>query len=201
MIIESENIKKIFDDDIKDHKLTIIMDDGLSRHIRLANPKTMIRYYDLITWKRHLCICGDMGTYVFKRIDDMFDFFRGDKINSRYWTEKLVSDSMFGGYHEFDIDNFREIIKEEFEEWEFKDEVEKERVWADVEFSVLTMDPETEQTAMTAAIDYKSDYDHEFGDFWETTITQYTHNYIWILHAIVHGIKLYDESKKENDGN
>lgn len=49
---------------------------------------------------RYLCYTGDMGTYVFQRLTDMFEFFRTDReykkrnggklaVNLSYWGEKL----------------------------------------------------------------------------------------------------------------
>jgi hypothetical protein len=33
--------------------------------------------FDVVTWPGHLSISGDMGCFVFTRVDDMFTFFRG----------------------------------------------------------------------------------------------------------------------------
>ena len=67
-----------FLEDIKNHYMKVLRDDGVNRHIRFTQGR--FRYhFDLITWSEHLCISGDCGTYVFRRTEDMFDFFQMDK--------------------------------------------------------------------------------------------------------------------------
>ena len=73
------------------HRLEIIRDDGLYRHLRMKQPGTSCYYFDIITWPGYLTVTGDMGTWTFSRIADMFDFFGPwqDGINTGYWSEKL----------------------------------------------------------------------------------------------------------------
>ena len=84
--------------DIANHQMTVIRDDVVGRHIRFRRPSTICYGFDLITWPGHLCITGDLGTYVFQRLVDMFEFFRADPfyadrhpkqqlfINAGYWA-------------------------------------------------------------------------------------------------------------------
>jgi hypothetical protein len=102
--------------DVSQHKMQILRDDGLYRHIRFKRENTSCYYFDLITWPGALCYTGDMGTFVFSRIPDMFEFFRTDgekgadlRINPGYWSEKLLA--VDGGRHsaspmEFDPHKF-----------------------------------------------------------------------------------------------
>ena len=71
-----KDIKQIFLNDVKDHQMTIVRDDNIGRHLRFSKPGTSCMSFDLITWPGYLCCTGDMGTYVFKRLPDMFEFFR-----------------------------------------------------------------------------------------------------------------------------
>ena len=194
--------------DIKTHEMTVIRDEGLHRHLRFKRPESITMYFDLITWPGHLCLTGDMGTYVFSRIEDMFEFFRTDDtyakshperklfINTGYWGEKLLSISRSGGYREFSSDKFEAAVKSDFEESKFESENQKESVWNDIENSVLCYVHDSEYASMQAAIDYKSDYGHSFYDFWEHSFKEYTFHYIWCLYAIVWGIGVYDEEMK-----
>jgi hypothetical protein len=82
--------------DVAQHELIILRDDGVMRHIRLKRPRSYTYYFDILTWPGRLCICGDMGTYVFARVHDMFEFFRREPcdrgalpINPDYWSGKL----------------------------------------------------------------------------------------------------------------
>jgi len=65
--------------DVAEHAMLLIRDDGVSRHVRFAQPGTGCMHFDLITWPGYLCYTGDMGTYVFQRLTDMFEFFRTDR--------------------------------------------------------------------------------------------------------------------------
>lgn len=85
-----------FEDDTKDHKMEVVRDDGLYRHLKFRG-KDGICWFDLVTWPHVLTIHGDCGTFVFTRIEDMFQFFRGPTINPSYWSEKVVAEDRYGG--------------------------------------------------------------------------------------------------------
>jgi len=89
--------------DVATHEMQLLRDDGVYRHLRFKRPGTVCMYFDLITWPGFLCYTGDMGTFVFTRLRDMFEFFRTDReyaqrrgdrqlfVNHGYWSEKLVA--------------------------------------------------------------------------------------------------------------
>jgi hypothetical protein len=113
----TDTIKR-FQSDIAEHAMTIIRNDGVYRHIRFAKPGTSCMHFDLITWPGYLCYTGDMGTYVFTRLRDMFEFFRrsdSDKkysIDMRYWGEKVEAADKCGGIKKFSPEKFKARIKE-----------------------------------------------------------------------------------------
>lgn len=67
-----------FLEDIKNHKLNILKDDGLYRHLVFKRPCTNCCRFDIVTYPGYLVISGDMGCQVFSRLTDMFEFFRTD---------------------------------------------------------------------------------------------------------------------------
>jgi hypothetical protein len=82
---------------VRDHAMTIVREDGVYRHLRFRKPGTSCMGFDIITWPGYLCFCGDMGTYVFQRLQDMLQFFRTKRrddgswsIDHRYWAEKVM---------------------------------------------------------------------------------------------------------------
>lgn len=81
-----------FLEDVKDHRLTIIKDDGLYRHLRFKQPGTSNMFFDIVTWPGYLAYTGDMGSFVFTRIEDMLGFFRSKRgelgINTGYWGRR-----------------------------------------------------------------------------------------------------------------
>jgi hypothetical protein len=95
-------IAERFAADTAQHEMTVLRDDGLYRHLQFVrvapSPKTgkpersSFYWFELVTWPGHLAITGDCGTYVFARIEDMFGFFRGHRVNPGYWAEKVRGD-------------------------------------------------------------------------------------------------------------
>jgi hypothetical protein len=85
-----------FAGDTAEHQLTVLRDDGLYKHLRFKKPGTGMYRYDLVTWPGYLTFCGDMGTLVFFRTEDMLSFFRSNpdrptyRINPDYWSQKVV---------------------------------------------------------------------------------------------------------------
>ena len=65
--------------DVAEHQMTVLRDDGVNRHVQFRRPGTICMGFELITWPGYLCYTGDMGTYVFRRLEDMFEFFRTDR--------------------------------------------------------------------------------------------------------------------------
>lgn len=78
--------------DVKDHKISIVRDDGVYRHVRFAKPETVCMHFDLITWPGYLAYVGDMGAFTFTRLRDMFEFFRGDHKPNLGDLEALVEE-------------------------------------------------------------------------------------------------------------
>jgi len=191
-----------FLEDIQGHELTIIRDDQNGRHIRLSKPASSSYFFDIITWGGCLCISGDVGTYVFSRTKDMFEFFREGAnsrkdggtlhINKGYWGEKLLSVGTNAGYKKFSESKFRHCVKEEFEQWEFNSDLEKEEVWQEVITDVLDRAEDCEISATEAAMLFSSSLEHQFTDFWVNDLKEYSHHYVWSLYAIAWGIKQYD---------
>lgn len=109
-----------FQHDIATHVMQIIRDDGVYRHLRFKRPDTTCYYFDLITWPGHLCYTGDMGTYVFERLHDMFDFFRRRPdhlygIDFNYWAEKCTAgdkSSMGDGIREYSHEMFLQNVRQ-----------------------------------------------------------------------------------------
>ena len=199
----NDEVQERFDADTKDHTMTIISDDGgVNRRIMFSNNGSSVYRYDIHTWPGYLMVTGDMGTYVFRRINDMFEFFSTGsdsyRINTGYWAEKLEAiDSHCGGdasIKEYKSENFREMIKEDFDEWVEGWEIEKEEakeVWDDIDDEVLSY-ADDEQEAYHAAYRFQ----HGELNFYESPFSscrEYNYHFRWILYAIVDGIEQYNK--------
>lgn len=212
--------------DVADHVMEVKRDDGVYRHIRFRKPGTMCMHFDLITWPGYLCYTGDMGTYVFTRLADMFEFFRTDReyaqrrgrrlaVNLSYWSEKLeaVNGSRRGGAaEEFDPAKFRKVIEEYRLNWIRGDarrlltKDERRELWEAVDCDVLNRINDGEHYACTAANDFNwtpSRYTPGpgrtwfFDDLWEHNFNDYTRRFRWCCFALAWGIETYDRSKEE----
>ena len=210
--------------DVASYAMNIIRDDGIYRHVRFSQPGSSCMYFDLITWPGALCYTGDMGTYVFQRLTDMFEFFRTDRkhqqdseklaINLSYWTEKLIAvDGNRGGgkVKEFDEDKFLRVINEYRVGWMRNakesgslDKDGRRELWEAVDEEVLGALEEGGEQAQYAAYKFNYDpranskrrYGWSFQDLFEHDFTEYTHSIVWCCYALAWGIKKYDEAKE-----
>jgi len=179
-----------FEEAVKDHSMVIELDSGVHRSLYFSNNGGSVYHFRINTWPGHLCISGDMGTYVFSRLEDMFEFFRGDKVNLSYWSEKIQSESRFGsGVMEFS----QEKLVEQVREWvadtssDVRDEVEESLI------------PYITDVGEGAALNeiYNFSGTANFSDFFTDLspwcYRNYTVHFEWCCEAIVWAIKKYDE--------
>src|SRR4051812_43422698 len=112
MLVE-DRVHERFLADVTDHRMEIIRDDDLYRHIRFQRPQALSYYFDLVTWPGHLVITGDCGSFMFSRIRDMFEFFeKSSGINPRYWSEKLLGPNANRAVRTFSDDKFNQAVGE-----------------------------------------------------------------------------------------
>lgn len=179
-----------------EHELTILHDAPPLRHLKFRRPGTGIYGFDIITWPGHLCYTGDMGTYVFSRLLDMFEFFRGERINPSYWQEKALAVDRTAGIKKFSPERFKERILE----WAEEDLPVVDRMR--IEEEVLPSADDGAEAAYRAAMDFQAESgQHPFQDFWEADCTEWDHRFLWGCHAIQWGVAQYDwrkTARKEN---
>lgn len=210
--------KESFLKDVASHVVEVIRDDGLYRHIRLRKPGTMCFHFDLITWPGYLCYTGDMGTFVFRRLEDMFQFFRTkpyanrdplDQIDRRYWAEKLEATDKHGGTKEFDNQAFqREITKQRrelfVEHGKNMSPNDREEFWSSLE-DVKNAGEDGEHRTFSAVQDWSYTYymprrltaTRESACIFLSTddfpsCKTYTYHFLWCCYALSWGIQQYD---------
>lgn len=155
-------------------------------------------HFDLITWPGYLCYTGDMGTYVFKRLADMFEFFRteGLRINPGYWGEKLQAIDRCDGYRQWSKHKFEQRIRDDFDEWLEDSELsseQKQRLPSNsrVMLSALWA---SKETAYLAARDFEFNGNSPFQDWWEVDTDDYSFRFLWCCYALAWGVQKYDEA-------
>ena len=194
-----------FNREIATHEMQVIRDDGVNRHIRFKRPGTMCMHFDLLTWPGYLCYTGDMGTYVFSRLSDMFEFFRRPdsremyRMDMCYWAEKLQASDKCDGVRKWSEAKFRSDVRDYFEqctgdaeEWP---EERKAALWEEIESELLFPASDGEPYAWVAL----NNFEHEgfrFND-WERDSSDWTHRFKWCCHALEWAIATYDASKAD----
>lgn len=188
MVKEKFTLKR-FREDVKDHKIQILHDDGVYRHLRFKKQGTINYSFELVTYPNHLVISGDMGCYVFSRqTHDMFRFFASDRlndpisINPHYWTEKLQACSLFGSCQDsyypwkyFDYEASLESILDYIE-----DHKQHQHILKDLN--------DCEETS-GAIINVLKTYG--LTDGYDYLVFSYSFHVLWCMYAIVWGIQKY----------
>lgn len=192
--------------DVATHELTIIRNEGLYRHLRFSRPGSSCMYFDLITWPGHLCYTGDMGTYVFQRIEDMLEFFRretkGDElpINPGYWSEKVIAvdgGRSAGSVFEYDHDRYLAVVNEYLSDWlEGLDDDASAELREAVQDDVLQWaDSHDEHGNYNRAYEFSATVNgckYQFTDLFERNFRRFTPRFLWCCRALVWGIEAWD---------
>lgn len=183
--------------DIASHRMTVLHEDGLYRHLRFtSNPRGYGEYwFDLITWPGCLTIRGGYGdAYTFSREPDMIPFFRSrsGRINAHYWSEKL--DGGRSSAKTYSQDLFRQLVVEHFEDAVRYSDAPRGLGKA-VREEILNQDLHFEEEAreLLEAFVYEG---FEFHDVWEWNFHDFERDFLWACHAIVWGIARYDRVRK-----
>jgi len=190
--------------DLARHKMTIIHEKGVHRTLRFARPGSSSLHFFIATWPGHLAISGDVEDYIFSRLPDMFDFFRGHPsrdIDYRYWAEKCVAapSRSPGGCMSFDEELWDEAIRSEMSahlsrfDWHDKRQIvfEAKHGWK----QILETTPNDAREAVELAMSWECPVSGEtpFGEFWEHRLESPSHWFRWTCHAIRWAIRRYDQ--------
>lgn len=202
------NTATLFAIDTRTHRMEIAHDHGLYRHLKFRahdedGRPTGIGWFDLITAPGTLTFVGDYEAVTFRRLDDMFEFFRSSahrgEPNFGYWAEKVAS----GGARsvmEYDEDVFRKTIKEHVAD-DIRTGQAPRGIGRALHESFLGPDSWeydlTHEAGARAALD---DFEYEGYHFrdcdaWEWSFEDYTHAFKWACYAIIFGIGMYDTAK------
>ncbi len=198
--------------DTKNHGMEILLDSDIYRHLKFTNNGSSIYRFDLVTWPGHLSISGDMGSFTFERLPDMFQFFRTDRsrkpgasfepekdTNLSYWAEKLVAVDKNGfkalsseaiKMHVLDYISDEEDLKEQYGEEAWK------AIRSDIDDLISEIDDAEDLPRTLGRIYEFSSGEFEFVDFFERDIHEYTSSFAWACAAIAYGVLQYDLANK-----
>jgi len=197
-----EAVAERFAADVAKHEMTVLVDQPGYRHLYFAapGPNAWVHWFEIVTWPGSIAINGDMEsfaandgrkTFMHARTDDMFEFFRGKRINPAYWSQKVSGGA---GVSEFSQDVFRDQVLE------YAKECASDYPGLIGEVREQIFDESICCTERAFAL--LDEFDHEdfyFYDFTERDFTKFSTHYLWCLHAIVWAIAQYDAKKAEPD--
>lgn len=194
-----------FPRDTAKHKMTVLHDDGLYRHLRFMAPTGGSFYwFDLITLPDSLVFRGDGESFVFTilRAGDLFDLFRRTSykgsINPGYWSEKLSSER--DAATDYSTHLFDEQVKTELAEAE-KTFPGVTEAWNEHvgEWSEYNTEYESEARRALDDFTYRPEgakgERFQFHDTFEWDLKDYAWWFLWACHGIVWGIAQYDAAK------
>jgi hypothetical protein len=191
-----------FNRDIAEHRVTVLRDDGLYRHLRCRRGDSYTYGFDIITWPGYLCYSGDMGCFVFTRIPDMFGFFRGRReamVDRGYLAEKCVAGDKSDGVREYSPELFRAAVQSDVESFaEDMPEDQRASLLESVRDEVLPYADDGIQRAVAAAMDFEWGKRSVFTDFWEHRLEDYTPRFWWCCYAVPWAIEQYDAITRES---
>lgn len=163
-----------FADDYGDATMTILHDataDGGKpyRHLSFASGSHPFFHFEVMTWPGHLAVSALGGHFVFERLPDMMDFFRGESINPHYWAQKCVAGRVSESFNE---DVYREVIEAELaaldDSWRPKSE--REQIAEAIETDLLGYIPEHVYEAYERVGDFEVTFENsgESFNFYDT---------------------------------
>lgn len=173
-----------------EHVLTVKHDDGVYRHLLFRSPKASYYWFELVTWPGALTISGDMGTFTFRREEDMFGFF-GTKgaIDLRYWAEKEQGSQEV---EEYSAQFFEQQVRQAYAEWlEWENPSVADATAASEAVEALLHGPEDIREAHDALYNFVGAGGFELTDTWEWELRDYTFRFVWCCLAIRWGIRQY----------
>lgn len=212
--------------DVATHRLEILRDDGLYRHLRFRRVEadgyvTGCMGFDIVTWPGWLAYSGDMGAFMFTRLPDMLQFFRKepregrtifDGIDRRYWAEKCEAEGARGdGIQEFSWEKFVADVKDyhdqacqvdavEEDDPDFiRDAAKDQKKHRDEVWSELESELNSMEQDEARAYQILRDFSHDgfrFDD-WERDSKVYTQRFNWCCCALAWAISKYDEAKAQ----
>lgn len=214
------DVARSFASDVAVHRMIVKLDHGLHRHLVFERREhSWNGHFELITAPGSLTITGDRGAHTFRRLTDMFQFFRSPGypygINASYWAEKLPdAGRSVKTYSRHALERcltqeLRELAEEyqhDLLEWRadsrlYSDNGDRPEM------------PERLREARRLIFDARRDGDlgyreeaeallsdlHRAGvakDSWEWDVTDYDFHFLWCLHAIAWGVRQYDRAVK-----
>lgn len=196
----TSDIAARFAADTATHRMTVLHEDGLYRHLRFAAPEpSRVGPFELITWPHNLVVkAGWTFHFDIDATPDMFDLFRNTsftgEINPGYWSEKVRAgrDEIEG----FDPNLFEQQVKDYVVD-AIRNGDAPRGIGAEVTSRIFECGDICHEAGARAELADFRFQDWSFGETWEWNFSDYTPGFLHSCHAIRHGIALYDAARKQ----
>lgn len=184
--------------DTQEHRMTILQNEGVYRHIRVAKPGTINMSFNVTTFPGYLVFTGDMGSFTFSRLHDMFDFMDIDwnrpvpTIDYSYWEEKAEAVYKHGGTKTYDVERLRYSAVRAFREYEFLEGCRMD-AWKCFREDVMEhLSGDDMRDDMERVMSWRIEGKYPFQDFYEYGSFE-THNirFRWACWAIAYTIMCF----------
>lgn len=201
-----DKIHQRFINDISNHEMQILHEHEVYRHVMFKRPDTGCYHFSLITTPGTLLYTGDVGTFVFRRTRDMFQFFSKPTSSDvrhpdfSYWHEKLEA----ADKHDGSCSDSKEILFERLRDYlkdgdlcgatmqqikSFIDELESHS--EDKHFVELYREADQFYIGPNTRPEF------HFSDLWDYNYKTFTDRFIWACYAIQWGVAKYFSHKQE----
>lgn len=193
------------------HEMKVHGNNGLYRHVLFKSENNSRYWFEIVTWPGVLVIRGDLGSFMFTRIEDMIDFFNHDNFglpstkspNFGYWAEKCVAQDK-DGIREFSLKLFQSNALEAITsalESAFVSGALRKACLEQFQDDVLDIHFHSEYEAQVAINDFEFDVEGEtiqMTDFYEYKNQDYTYSYTWCCYAIAWACKQIKDFQEQN---
>lgn len=200
--MSSLDIEKKFLIDVGQHEMEVVFDQGFMRCLKFRNPNCNSAWFDIVTFEGGLLITGDYGSFCFRRLPDMFEFF-GDarnglkRINPSYWLEKCVAEDRSDGCLSFSYDAVLKSVKSYLEYSDLSDY--SDAIIAELLEQGLDSATSVEEVRDTLThFDWKGEYIFDDMSMGDRVFQDYSFYYLWCCHAIVWAIDQYDKYRADH---
>jgi len=186
-----------FKEDTVNHELTVMEGTRSVRHMRFGEKGSPFYAIYITTFPGRLVVTGDMGSYTFQRLNDMFEFFRGKDINPGYWGENLEAEPRGSEYgKKWSEKAFHNAVSAYLtNNLDDPEDLDEKAQRAQVALVRKIKREAADVECKEEAEEWVRDFAHGeflFDVFYEYDCTEFTDRYLWICHAIVEVIKRYD---------
>lgn len=188
--------------DTRNHRMTVVKDDGLFRYIQVRNPSSISYSFNITTIPGYLIYTGDMGSYAFSRERDMFDFHRIEfhdhvpAISYDYMAQKCEAIDRRCGTEGFDSKSFVSAAVQRFREG-VPCERGRLNTFKEFRWDILDQHYQNSEQAIGAVMRWDSPLhssaENVFSEFYEEgPFTKPSFHFKWACWAIACTIRDYD---------